>query len=228
VAAVTTTEPTAEEDLPPEPPEVLQARKRAAAALRRLGHAVVGHQCDPALLEQVAVRADRIAAEVELGTPRSRPISDIKRRLWETPPPDGGRMSHFDECVVSGGANPMGVGIEVRREGDEAVADLRLGPAFEGAPKRAHGGIVAAVFDDVMGYVLMLHRTPAYTGRLEVRYRAPVPIGADLTCRARLRERDGRKLLITSSMHAGDELLCEAEGLFVAIPPERLGISSEG
>jgi acyl-coenzyme A thioesterase PaaI-like protein len=212
---------------PPTPQAILDARERAAAALRRLGHAVVGHECDPALLEQVAVRADRIAGEVELGTPRSRPIADLKRRLWERPPPDGGAMSHFDECVVSGRANPMGIAIEVRREADEAVADVTLGPAFEGAPKRAHGGTVAAIFDDVMGYVLILHRTPAYTGRLTVHYRAPVPMGQPLTFRARLEHRDGRKLTIVAQAHAGDELLCEAEGLFIAIPPERLGISPD-
>jgi acyl-coenzyme A thioesterase PaaI-like protein len=216
-----------EHEPPPTPRAILDARERAAAALRRLGHAVVGHECDPALLEQVAIRADRIAAEVELGTPRSRPIADLKRRLWETPPPDGGAMSHFDECVVSGKANPMGIAIEVRREGEEAIADVTLGAAFEGAPKRAHGGTVAAIFDDVMGYVLMLHRTPAYTGRLTVHYRAPVPMGEPLTFRAWLVERTGRKLTIAAEACAGGERLCEADGLFVAIPPERLGISSD-
>lgn len=215
-----------EGDVPPVPPGERDARERAAAALRRLGHAVVGHECDPALLEQVAVRADRIAAEVELGTPRSRPVAELKRRMWEDVPPDGGAMSHFAECVVSGRANPMGIAMTVRREGDEAVADVRLGPAFEGAPKRAHGGVVAALFDDIMGYVLVVHRTPAYTGRLTVHYRAPVPMDAPLTLRARLLERDGRKLLIGSQLHVGDDLLCEADGLFVAIPPERLGIGT--
>ncbi len=212
--------------VPPTPPETLQARERAAAALRRLGHAVVGHECDPALLEQVAIRADRIAADVELGTPRSRPIGDLKRRMWETPPPDGGPMSHFDECVVSGQANPMGIAMEVRRVGEEAVADVTLGAAFEGAPKRAHGGTVAAILDDVMGYVLMLHHTPAYTGRLTVHYRAPVPIGEELTVSARLQERNGRKLHIVGEIRHGDDVLCEGEGLFIAIAKERLGIQT--
>jgi acyl-coenzyme A thioesterase PaaI-like protein len=213
--------------LPPEPPEVLAARQRAAAALRRLGHAVVGHECDPILLEQVAARADRIAAEVELGTPRSRPIESIKRRLWETAPPDGGPMSHFEECIVSGRANPMGIGLQVRRDGMEVVGTVTLGSAFEGAPKRAHGGVTAAIFDDVMGYVLLLYRTPAYTGELTVRYKGPVPVGSPLEVRSWLRERDGRKLTMESAMSFDGEVICEAEGLFIAIPPERLGIDPD-
>ena len=218
----------AEADAALAPPEVDAARERAATALRRLGNALVGYECDPLLLEQIAARADGIAAEVELGTPRSREIGTVKRRLWETPPPDGGALSHFPECVVSGKANPMGIAMDVRREGDEAVGEVRLGPAFEGAPKRAHGGVTAAIFDDVMGYVLVLLRIPAYTGRLAVTYRAPVPVGERLQVRARLRERAGRKLWMEAEMTllAAHEprVIGEAEGLFIAIPPERLGI----
>jgi hypothetical protein len=206
-------------------------RDRAAAALRRLGHAVVGHDADPQLLERIAELADRTAATVEAGEPRSRPIDSIKRRLWEDAPADGARMSHFAECVVSGSANPMGIAIEVRRQGLDAVADFNLGAAFEGAPLRAHGGIVAAIFDDVMGYVLALHRTPAFTGRLTVNYRAPVPMGEDLSVRAWLESRSGRKLSMRSEMRLADDpehpVICDADGLFIAIPLERFGLAPD-
>lgn len=201
------------------------AREAAALALRRLGHAVVGHDCEPDLLSRVAREAERIAAEVERGTPRSRPVETMKRRLWESPPPDGGPMSHFAECVVSGEANPMGIGIQPRRVGEEVVADFNLGAAFEGAPQRAHGGVVAAIFDDIMGYVLVLLRTPAYTGQMTVDYLAPVPIGVDLQVRAWLERRDGRKLWMRAEMTRDGEVIGGAGGVFIAIPPERLGIT---
>ena len=213
------------------PSDVGQARDRAATALRRLGHAVVGHDADPALLDRIAEVADRTASTVEQGASRSRPIEDIKRRLWEDAPSDGSQMSHFAECVVSGSGNPMGIAIKVRREGDHAVADFNLGAAFEGAPQRAHGGIVAAIFDDVMGYVLVLHRTPAFTGRLTVNYRAPVPMGVDMSVRAWLESRSGRKLMMRAEMRLATDpehpVICDAEALFVAIPPERLGLAPQ-
>jgi acyl-coenzyme A thioesterase PaaI-like protein len=205
-------------------------RDDAAAALRRLGHALVGHECDEAMLRRIAELAERTAVEVEQNTPRSRPIASMKKRLWEKPTEDGEAMTHFPECVVSGSANPMGVAMQVRRDGEEAVADLNLGPAFEGAPRRAHGGIVAAVFDDIMGYVLMVHRVPAFTGRLTVNYRAPVPVGADVTVRARVVRRDGRKLFMAAEMCPADDPaapICDAEGLFIAIRPDRLGLTPE-
>lgn len=204
----------------------LEPRERAAAALRRLGHAVVGRDCDPATLLRIAEAADRIAAEVEHGDPRSRPIESMKRRLWESPPPDGGPMSHFAECVVSGEANPMGIGIQPRRVGDEVVADFNLGAAFEGAPQRAHGGVTAAIFDDIMGYVLVLLRTPAYTGQMTVDYLGPVPIGVDLQARAWLERREERKLWMAAEMTQNGAVIGRAQGLFIVIPPERLGLSA--
>ena len=88
----------------------------------------------------------------------------------------------------------MGVAAETLRDGDDAVVRSTLGDAFEGAPGRAHGGMVAALFDEAMGFVLSIACTPAFTGRLTVTYRAPVPIGVPLEFRARLTGRDGRKL----------------------------------
>lgn len=202
-----------------------EARDRAGTALRRLGHALVGHDTDVELLERIARSAEEAAAEVEGGPRRSRPIEAIKRRLWEAPPADGGRMEHFPECVVSGLANPLGVALTVHREGDQVAAVVNLGAAFEGVPQRAHGGIVAAVFDDVMGYVLQLSRTPAYTGRLTVNYRAPVPLGTDLEVRGWEEYREGRKLYLRAVMTREGVAIGDAEGLFVAVPPERLGIT---
>lgn len=203
-----------------------EQRERAAAALRRLGHALVGHEADADVLERIADLASRTAEVVETGRPRTRPVAEIKRSLWEDTPVDGNRMAHFPECLVSGRANPLGVAIDVLRNGDEVVGTARLGAAFEGAPDRAHGGVVAAIFDDVLSYALQLTGTPAYTGRLLVHYRAPTPLGRELVCRAREVAREGRKITITGELHDSDLLVAEAEAVFITIPRERLGLTS--
>ena len=208
--------------------DVSPARLAAAAALRRLGHAFVGHHVDDAVFEQITAAIENVLPAVEAGAPRSRPVDDMKRRLFETPPEDGGSMDHFPDCVVSGAANPMGIAIVVHREGDEAVARVTLGSAFEGAPGRSHGGIVAAIFDDAMGFVLSMAMTPAYTGRLTVSYLAPTPVAEEITFRCHLRERVGRKLFIDGAAYAGGNRVAEAEGLFIAIPPERFGLPPTG
>ena len=197
-------------------------RARAAAALRRLGHALMSHEADEDLLDRVARAADQVATDVESGPPRRRDPLRLKQQMFEVDIPDGATFVHFDECFVSGPWNPLGIAIEVHREGDEAVADVTLGAAFEGAPGRSHGGIVAAIFDDVLGYLLTLHRTPAFTGELRVRYLAATPIGQPLTIRGRLLERDGRKLYTAAEASADGEVVASAEATFVTIDPSRL------
>lgn len=209
-------------------PTVDDPRARAAAALRRLGHALMGHDADPELLRRVAAAADRVAADLEAAPPRERDLRELKRRMFDQEVADGQPVIHFDECFVSGPWNPMGIAIQVERDGDEAVASIELGPAFEGAPGRSHGGIVAAIFDDVLGYLLTFQRTAAFTGELTVRYLAPTPIGQPLQFRARVVDIAGRKLRSTAEAYAltpdGErgEPVATAAGLFIAIDTARI------
>ncbi|HEV7864680.1 MAG TPA: PaaI family thioesterase, partial [Acidimicrobiia bacterium] len=94
----------------------------------------------------------------------------------------------------------------------------------EGAPGRAHGGVVAAIFDDVMGIVLTIHSSPAFTARLTVSYLAPVPVGVELEFRARQTWREESKLFIAAEATHEGNVIAEAEGLFIALPPERFGL----
>ena len=176
---------------------VSPSRVACATALRELGHSIVGHAVDDDVLDRITALVRDVFPDVESAALRSRPVDDMKRRLFEVAPLDGDSMVHYPDCVVSGPANPMGIAITCHRDGDDAVAQVSFGAAFEGAPGRVHGGIVAAVFDDVMGFVLSMLQTPAYTGRLTVSYLAPTPLAVGLELRARLRVRDGRKLLPT-------------------------------
>jgi acyl-coenzyme A thioesterase PaaI-like protein len=113
----------------------------------------------------------------------------------------------------------MGIGAHLWREGDEAVCQVTLGEAFEGAPGRAHGGIVASLIDETMGLVMSITQTPAFTGRLTVTYRAPTPVGQPLEIRARLAGRSGRKLTITAELRMDGHLLAQGEGLFITVDP---------
>lgn len=174
--------------------DAAKARARAAAALRRFGHALHARDADVELLERVADAADAVTAQLEDAPPRTRDLGSLRRQLWQDPVPDGAVVGHFEDCFVSGAWNPLGIGIEVRREGDEAVASVVLGPAYEGAPERSHGGIVAAIFDDVLGYLLRFLGQPAFTGELTVRYLAPTPIRQPLEFRARVQQVEGRKI----------------------------------
>ena len=92
--------------------------------------------------------------------------------------------------------------------------------AFEGAPGRAHGGIVAAAFDDVTGFVIGKLQEPAFTGELTVRYLAPVPVDETLEIRARLDGRERRKLFISAEMRTGARaVVATCRAIYITVDP---------
>jgi len=184
--------------------------------------AALAHQPDDELLRRIAAQVDDLLPGVLAAPERPHAFHVQETGVFSEPRPDGRDAvvkNAFPDCVVSGRANPMGIAARLWREGDEAVCQVTLGEAFEGAPGRAHGGIVASLIDETMGLVISMARTPAYTGRLTVTYRAPTPVGQLLEVRSRLADRSGRKLTITAELKAGGTLLAQGEGLFIAVDP---------
>lgn len=120
-------------------------------------------------------------------------------------------------CFGCGPENPAGLGLRMRAENDGVSATLRLDDRHAGAPGLAHGGVVAAAFDDLFGGLLVVLETPAVTANLNVDFRAPVPLAKDLTFRARCSGRDGRKLRFEATLEMGHVLLAQASALFVRV-----------
>ena len=200
------------------PDRVAEALAEAGRAIRDVGHALVGHHASLELLDQVTRALDGLTRQLDEGPIRSR--SEVRRDgQFGEAPPDGSILTTYDERPVSGRASPWGLDIEVRRDGDEAVASLTLRAAHEGAPDRSHGGIVAALFDDVFGFVLHIQLQSAFTGELWMRYEAGVPIGEPLTCRVRLDRREGRKLYMTGELTlvATGQVLARSAATFIAV-----------
>ncbi len=56
----------------------------------------------------------------------------------------------------------------------------------QGAPGLAHGGLLSLAFDEALGKLMWLIRTPAVTGRLETDFLMPVPMGRTLYIDAKI------------------------------------------
>lgn len=200
----------------------IDERIRAAAALRDLIHAFVAHDRDTDGLRELEEMAGRHADAMRDGVRRDRLA--LMRAAREAAPPGttfvaGGPGSGFEDRAVGGRANPTSVDLDVTFEGDEVVAEVVLHRAFEGAPGRAHGGIVSAVFDDVTGFVIGNLGEPAFTGELTVRFVAPVPVEEPLVIRARLEGRERRKLFITAEASVGDAVVATCKAIYITVDP---------
>lgn len=210
----------------------LPARIDAAAALRRLAHAMIAHRVDVAVLHRLADESDRLAREIESGPRRDRLTellaaprfaAGLQRGSLMNVVEDGAFVDLFHDSPVSGSASPFSIGLRIRREVDEAIGTVTLAPGWEGAPGRGHGGVVAACVDETIGGLLPVIGTMAFTGRLSLDYVAPCPLGEPLEFRARLDRRDGRKLHIACTGAGRHGVFVEATSVFIAVELDDIG-----
>lgn len=197
-------------------------RARLAVAVRAFGHTSLRRDLDDATLTDLAADVEALLARVAEAPVRERDLVHLKHQFFPADLSDGQSVSHFEDCFVSGPHNPLGLGMQVAVDGDAVVAEVTLQHAHEGAPERAHGGIVAAVFDDVLGYLMSTNGIPAFTGELSVQYLAPTPIGQPLSFTSWMTDRAGRKIHTAASAHAADGgLVARASGVFIEVDPAR-------
>ena len=199
-------------------------RVEAATRLRELGHEFVARDLTNDQFDDINDRLRGLLELVRAAQPRERTVPSGALANFKMAVPAEGQVERhqlFSDSIVSGGANPMGLGGYLWREGDVAVMEVTLGKAFEGAPGRAHGGIVAALIDETMGLVLAINEQLAFTAQLDITYVAPTPINEPILARAWLKEQDGRKLSIEATVEAGTTLIAKAKALFIAGDPTK-------
>lgn len=122
---------------------------------------------------------------------------------------------------VSGSASAVAPPLRMRQvaegpdgpDGRRTQGTVRFGPAYQGPPGHAHGAMVAAMYDDLLGRSQL---AAGFTGSITVRYLAPTPLDRELDVCAWVDRVDGRKRWVHGTCHLDGRLLTEAEGLFIA------------
>jgi acyl-coenzyme A thioesterase PaaI-like protein len=103
------------------------------------------------------------------------------------------------------------------------VGEFTVTEHHQGAPGLAHGGLLAAAFDEVLGALNWLLAHPAVTARLETDFRRPVPVGSVLRIDARITGAKGRKVWTSAvGRLTGPDgpVAVTAAALFVQVPLE--------
>jgi acyl-coenzyme A thioesterase PaaI-like protein len=107
-------------------------------------------------------------------------------------------------------------------DGDRIIGRANFGAQYEGPPGHVHGGIIAAAFDEVLGMAQARTGRPGMTGTLTIRYRRPTPLHTEVVFEARVDRVEGRKIFAAGTLHAGETLCAEAEGIFISVDFSRL------
>lgn len=121
-------------------------------------------------------------------------------------------------CFGCGDANPRGLGLEFRQENGRAVAEFTPEAYLQGYPGRVHGGGVATILDEAMGWAAYWSGLWAMTARMTMRFRRPVPLEEQVTVSGWVTRDRSRFLQVRAELRSKrGRLLAEAEGLFVRV-----------
>jgi acyl-coenzyme A thioesterase PaaI-like protein len=80
-----------------------------------------------------------------------------------------------------------------------------------------HGGVVAELFDELLGLANIAVGEGAMTGTLKIRYNKPTPLLVPLELVARNTGHEGRKVFAWGGIYHDGELTAEAEGIFIDV-----------
>ena len=188
-----------------------RARIALASAMRRLMREAFVSEADPEDVK--AVIADMEAARARIAA--SAPVAG-----------SAASESHFsDRSPMYGAMNPLSVPLtmgftDAPGEFGAVTGEAVFTELFEGPPGHCHGGFVAAAFDEVLGMAQSLTGRPGMTGKLNITYRSPTPLGVPILFTGWVERVDGRKIFTKGTAHNGGTLCAEAEGLFLSMPAE--------
>jgi hypothetical protein len=194
------------------------------SVLRTLGHTVHHGEVSGA---RRAEALGHLTAALEL-------LSDGEQRVrwYEVDPEqrDRTRARNRELSTFSGSLNPIAPPMRIRpgelANGNPAlIGTVRLDRLREGPPRSAHGGVIAGLFDELLGGGQRLNGgPPGMTGRLTIRYRRPTPLDADLELRVWIHDERSRRVVVRGDCVVVDDsapdartVTAEAEAIFLRV-----------
>lgn len=134
-------------------------------------------------------------------------------------------------CFICGLENPVGLHLHIYETEPGVIETSYTAPEhFQGYPGVLHGGIVAAILDEISGRAHMgAADNPRFmfTGKLEIKYRKNVPTGMPLKIIGRAGRVRARMAEAWAGIYdaASGELLAEANALHIKVPEDQFDTS---
>jgi acyl-coenzyme A thioesterase PaaI-like protein len=201
----------------PEP----RALESAVAALRRVSANLRKTKAPVDVLEHAERQLDALhaaLAEYDHPGPYAQGVLDTGEGSLSASAVEPAEF--FPYSPIIGPMNPVAPPIAFVKQGEALVAEHVFDAPWCGPPASVHGGVIALVFDELLGCVNVVHELGGFTGTLRVRYQALTPIGRPIRMRSWIDRQEGRKTWAKGTMHDGETLCAEAEGLFIRPRPE--------
>lgn len=129
-----------------------------------------------------------------------------------------------NNCFGCGGKNDVGMKLafDLDLDARSTRGTFVLGPNYAGGAGFAHGGIIAVLLDEAMGKLSKLTDERAVTAELNIEYKKPVPVDAEIVVSGWQEEEKGRnRFRIGEIRDAQGNLLARGRGRFVVVGENR-------
>ncbi len=215
-------------NLSPEPDHDADPKAQLAAAIHAGADLLNSRTVEPQILDEarsLVEQANSLLAAGVARTEEERLLDFASQMVVPLGAPiveDGTVFEAFLASPFSGKHNALRpTSVSYRSVDGEVHGEVLVGPAFEGAPGRAHGGLTAAIFDDLMGAMQRVTGLSGYTLTLEVTYLAKLPIDEIVMFRAWQVESTDKTFTVDGEAVHDGTTVATARGVFTAMPAER-------
>lgn len=164
------------------------------------------------VLDAAADALDAVVADLRAGGSTARNRIELRGAAGLSGP-----GSHMPGSPQIGAENPLAPPVSLDVVDGRVHGRVTFTAPYEGPPGFVHGGVIASVFDELLGVANVEGEAPGMTAKLTVRYRRPTPLHRPAVFEAWHERRKGRRFVAHATLHVDGELTCEAEGLFVGI-----------
>ena len=148
----------------------------------------------------------------------------IPHRALNAPAVGDSIPSHFRSCFGCGEDHETGLHMRMNAgKGLTIDGTFTVTRHHQGAPGLAHGGLLSAAIDEVLGSLNWLLGEPAVTGRLECEFVKPVPVGSVLHIHAEIVGTQRRKVFAIASARLNSEsgpVAVKARAIFIQVSVE--------
>jgi acyl-coenzyme A thioesterase PaaI-like protein len=101
-------------------------------------------------------------------------------------------------CFGCGDRNPEGLGLRFVHDQEESWCEYQVPARYQGWQGIVHGGLIALMLDEAVGWAAWHANHAGVTGRLDVRLRLPLRVGEGIRIAGRV-EKIRRTLVYTSA-----------------------------
>jgi hypothetical protein len=194
-----------------------QVRRELAAALRRLNSAALTSVAPTEQLQSVAALVNAEAARIEANERLFSHTRQSERLVTEQ-----GQLPEmaFEMSPALGLSNAVAPPMHMWHAQGRIHGLVKPDWGYEGPSNHLHGGIIALLFDQLLGIGQRIAGSGGPTGTLTIRYHRPTPLNKTLRLVADVDRVEGRKKFMVGELWADDVRTVSCEGIFISAKSE--------